>query len=211
MGITINPVLVTNAAGSFIQQTRGGVQGTLDDDPVKRFAIVSGIVAGSVTGPIWGGMGITETNSSGITAVGPGAGAGSAFELGPSITLATAETNLTGFTVNNQAHAMVTTPQSPVPQAASYMAVNFVRLGSGARLWVQCSAAVAGAFEGVAVNTPAYWDYTNQVLLSAAGGTAIAVKVIKVDVGNSKVVNAAAAASGVLTWNNSGSAALIEI
>src|ERR1700683_5462625 len=128
-GININPVLVTNAAGGFSVQSTGYVQGVLLDDPVTRYKLNSGIVA-SGSGPFWGGMGITESLTT------PGT---EADEIGAVLALATSQANLTGFTVFNQAAAMIQTPQSPAPLAAATMAINFVRLGSGAHIAVAAS------------------------------------------------------------------------
>jgi hypothetical protein len=120
-----------------------------------------------------------------------------------------------GFTVWNQAHAVVLNPSvtSAVPQAGAGNgtnpggAINFFLLGSNAQIWVQCSSGVATALKAGAYNQAVYWDYTNQVLLATAGGTAIAVEVVDlVTNGNAQVV-----ASGGNSWNYSGYAALIKI
>jgi hypothetical protein len=72
---------------------------------------------------------------------------------------------------------------------------------------VQCSSAVAGALKAGAYNQSVYWDYTNQVLLSTAGGAAIPVEVVDLSTnGNAMVV-----ASGGASWNYAGYAALIKI
>jgi hypothetical protein len=201
-GITINPALVTNAPNTFYSTSTGGVQGTIADNPVSLVGYLkSGIVSPSATVPMWGGEGVTISLPTSGT---------EANEIDYVLTLATSETNLLGFTCYNQATAMIQSPQSPVPLAPSSGAINFFELGSGARIWVQCTSTIATALEGGAINQAVYWDYTNQVLLNAPGGTAIAVKVVGVNVGNSQVVTYASG-TGFATWNYSGSAALIEI
>jgi hypothetical protein len=204
-GITINPVLVTNAAGTFYTSSTGYVQGVLLDDPVTRFKLNSGIVSSSATAPMWGGEGITES----LTTAGT-----EADEIGSVLLLATSEANLTGFTVFNQATAMVQSPQSPCPLAAQTMGINFVRLGSGARIVVACSAATAAALAGQPINTAVYWDYTNQVLLASPGGTALPnVKLVDVNIGGSQVVSYSSG-TGFATWVRSGTTAntvVIEI
>lgn len=200
-GITINPALVTNALGSFYASSEGYVAGTALYDPANRFELNQGIVGTGVTTPMWGGNGITESIALPTS---------SALALGSVLTLATSQANLTGFTVFDQATAMIQSAQSPVPLAAAGMAMNYYRLGSGMRIAVPCSNAVATAFEGGAVNVALYWDYTNQVLLNAPGGTAIAVKVVDVNVGNSKIV-AYNSGTGFATWTNNGSTAVILI
>jgi hypothetical protein len=201
--ITINPVQTTNAAGSFYASSTGYVQGVLLDDPVTRFKLNQGIVGLAVTTPMWGGEGITESLWT------PGA-TGESDAIGSVLTLATAQANLTGFTVFNQATAMVQSPQSPAPLAAAGMGVDFVRFGSGARIAVAISNANALALEGGAINVALYWDYTNQVLLTSPGGTAIAAKLVDVNVGNSQIVSYNSG-TGFATWNRTGSTAVIEI
>jgi hypothetical protein len=200
-GLTINPALVTNALGSFSVTSEGYVQGVQLDDPAVRFALASGIVSPAASGPMWGGMGITDSLWT------PGTESDS---IGSVLTLASSQSNLTGFTVFNQANAMIQSPQSPVPLAPLTGAINFFRFGSGARIAVQCSSTVATALEGSASNVALYWDYTNQVLLNAPGGTAIAAKLIDVNVGNSMVVSYASG-TGFATWNRGGSTAIIQI
>lgn len=206
MSLTYNPAKVTNANNTFYSTSSGAIQGFFQDDPAIRFQLRSGLVAPAQTGALWGGMGVSVNLPN------------SAVEA-PSfkgvLTLATSQANLMGFTVWNQAHAVVLNPsaQDPVPQAGGGDgtnpggAINFFLLGSNAQIWVQCSSTVASALKTGAYNQAVYWDYTNQVLLNAPGGTAIAVQVVDlVTNGNAMVV-----ASGGSSWNYSGYAALIKI
>lgn len=208
-GITINPALVSNAAGKFSLTTDGYVQGTAQNDPAVRNWLAQGLVAVAQTTPLWGGMAITDSLANPAVV---------SQAIGTTLALATAQSNITGFTVFDQATAMVQSPQSPVPLAPAGDNVskpggfiNYYRLGSGARIVVACSAAVAAALESGATNQALYWDYTNQVLLNAPGGTALAnVKVLDVNVGNSKIV-VYNSGTGFATWNESGSSAVIQI
>lgn len=206
MSLTYNPAQVTNANNTFYSTSDGGVQGFFQDDPAIRFQLRSGIVAPAQQTALWGGMGVS------VNLPTAGVEAGS---LKAALTLATSEANLMGFTVWNQSLATVLNPSvsDPVPQAGAGNgtnpggAINFFLLGSNAQIWVQCSSAVAGALKGGAYNQAVYWDYTNQVLLNAPGGTAIPVDVVDVSTnGNAMVV-----ASGGASWNYSGYAALIKI
>jgi hypothetical protein len=205
MSLTYNPAAVTNALGTFYATSDGAVQGFYQDDPAIRFQLRSGLVAPTAAA-MWGGEGISVS--------GPSAGI-EAQSFKAILSLATSQANLMGFTVFNQAHAMVLNPSvsTPVPLAAAGAspnpggAINFFLLGSNAQIWVQCAAAVAAAYKGGAYNLATYWDYTNQVLLSAPGGTAIGVEVVDVMTnGNSAVV-----AAGGNSWNYAGYAALIKI
>lgn len=201
-GITVNPALMTNAAGSFAITSEGYVQGFALDDPSVRNQLAAGIVSPSASSPMWGGEAITEslptagTESDSVTSV---------------LTLATAETNITGFTVFNQSAAMYQSAQSPCPLAPAGGGLNFYRLGSGARIPVACSSAVAAALAGVAVNTAVYWDYTNQVLLNAPGGTALPVLLVGVVTSANAQVVTYNSGTGFATWNRSGYVAIIKI
>ncbi len=198
--ISILPSQQTNALGSFFVTSKGYVQGTMLDDPVARFAIAQGIVSPSATSPMWGGIGITDLTPN------PGT---EADAIGSVLTLATAVANLTGFTVFNQATAMIQSAQSQAPLAPAGGAINFFRFGSGARIAVACSSAVATTLENSASNTPVYWDYTNQVLLTSGTGV-LPVKVLAVNAGNSRTVSYSSV-TGFASWANNGSTVIIQL
>jgi hypothetical protein len=206
MSLTYNPAQVTVASNTFYDTSNGAIQGFFQDDPAIRFQLRSGLVAAAQTTPLWGGMGISvNLPNKAVEAL--------SFKAG--LSLATSEANLMGFTVWNQSLATILNPSvsNPIPQAGGGTgtnpggAINFFLLGSQAQIWVQCSSTVAGALAAGAYNQAVYWDYTNQVLLNAPGGTAIPVEVVDlVTNGNAQVV-----ASGGSSWNYSGYAALIKI
>ena len=162
-------VKTTNAANTFTVTSNGGMQGTFMADPAARFALAGGLVSQTATRPMWGGMGITEDIP---YPFGTSGGPYPAAPLGGNIVEATATTNLTGFTVFDQAWNMVNSPVSTVPLAGSGMSVNFFRLGSGARLWVACDPGLA-SLEGGAINQNVSWDFNDQMLQEyvASGGT----------------------------------------
>lgn len=197
-GITINPAQQTNALGLFSATTEGYVAGVVLDDPVARYEIASGIVDPGAAAPMYAGMGITDL----LTQAGT-----EASVLGNRLTLATAEANLTGFTVANQSTAMIQTPQSPVPQAPQGGAINFVRFGSGARIALPIDSATATALLGSASNVALYWDFANQKVLNA-GATPMPVKLLDIQIGNSKIVTPN---GGSPIWNNAGSCVLVQI
>lgn len=201
-GVNINPALMTNAAGGFLASSEGYVQGIALDDPATRNELCAGILVPTAANPIWGACGITESL--------PTAGT-EADSVSSILALATAQANLTGFTVFNQSAAMIQSAQSPAPLAPAGGAINFYRLGSGARIPVACSQAVAAAIAAGAINQALYWDYANQLLLNAPGGTAIGVKVVGVDaLGRSQVVTYNGG-TGLATWNRAGYTAIIQI
>src|SRR5208282_2657547 len=160
--ISFNPFLTTNATGSFNITDDGFIQGTALDAPAVRYQLSGGILANSETLPMWGGVGIS-------TAV-PGVSGQPAASLGPQITRATnistvgAASSLTGFSVFDQDHAMLTTPQSPVPLVGSYGAVHFYRLGSRARIAVAIDPALV-SLEGGIETAQVSWDFTLQRLI----------------------------------------------
>lgn len=158
--ISFNPLLTTNALGSFSTQSDGYVQGVALDDPAVRFALAGGVLAIAETLPMWGGVAISESiPTGGDTAT------------GSSIARASAIANLTGFSVFNQAHNWVTSPQSECPSASGGMMVPFYRLGSGARIAVAVDPSLV-SLDGGLINAQVSWDFDNQRLQAYDAATA---------------------------------------
>ncbi|MCS6004628.1 hypothetical protein LNO01_10805 [Klebsiella pneumoniae subsp. pneumoniae] len=154
----LNPMATTNAAGSFGVQSDGFIQGVALDDPANRFNLASGTVAATETKPLWGGLPVAELL--------PGV---NSSPRGSTIRRAVSLAELEGFTVFNQAHNGLTTPQSPVPLYASGMSVSFYRLGSNMRVPLKASAqVVALGTAGASVKTPLAWDFVNNQVTTAA-------------------------------------------
>jgi hypothetical protein len=120
-----------------------------------RNALAGGTLSNDETLPIWGGVGISER-----TAV-LGNALGGTLVRAPSLVGASA---LTGFTVFDQDHSMINTPQSEVPLAASGMGVNFYRLGSGARIAVAIDPALVD-MDGNIITQQVSWDFALQRLI----------------------------------------------
>lgn len=156
--LSLNPMATTNAAGSFGVQSDGFIQGVALDDPANRFNLASGTVATTETKPLWGGLPVAELL--------PGV---NSSPRGSTIRRAVSLAELEGFTVFNQAHNGLTTPQSPVPLYASGMSVSFYRLGSNMRVPLKASAqVVALGTAGASVKTPLAWDFVNNQVTTAA-------------------------------------------
>lgn len=155
-GFSFNPFVTTNASGLFTKETTGYVQGVMSDDPAIRFTLAGGILASTETLPMWGGVAISES----IPSTGDDRAA-----LGGSIVRSTLTANITGFSVSNQAHNWVSSPQSEVPTAAAGMGVPFARLGSGARVAVQLDVALANALASGLITQQVSWDLTAQKLI----------------------------------------------
>lgn len=156
--LSLNPMATTNAAGSFGVQSDGFIQGVALDDPANRFNLASGTVAATETKPLWGGLPVAELL--------PGV---NSSPRGSTIRRAVSLAELEGFSVFNQAHNGLTTPQSPVPLYASGMSVSFYRLGSNMRVPLKASAqVVALGTAGASVKTPLAWDFVNNQVTTAA-------------------------------------------
>lgn len=196
--ISINPSLTTNAAGSFNIQSLGFIQGMALDDPSVRNELAGGYLDAAETLPMWGGVGIEEL----VADVGQ--------SRGPSIKRAATNVLLTGFSVFNQNHAAISSPQSPVPLTPSGMLVNFYRFGTGARIPLKIDPALV-SLEGGIITQQVSWDFANQMIIAYDGGVgALDVRVLEVAVGNSMTV-AFDAGTGFATWVNNGTVAIVVI
>lgn len=198
--ISFNPALTTAPQNTFLTSTQGYYQGDFVDDPSTRMELAAGVLASTVSQPIWGGMAITEA----VSAVGEGA-------LGTTLSLATSAGNLTGFTVFTQAYNAIITPGNTVPTSVAGMTTNFFRLGCGARIKVQVQPALVSSLEGGNINQALYWDPALQQLTASGTSGAITlsgIKVLSVNQ-NSKVVNYNSG-TGAVTWAT-GPVAVIQI
>lgn len=153
--VSFNPVLTTNALGSFSTQSDGFVQGVMMDDPASRFYIDGAPLASTETLPMWGGVAIFNN-------VAPTTPTGTA--LGNVLGRATSASQITGFSIINQATAWVTSPQSEAPSAGTGMTVPFVKIGSNARVAVQCSSALTSLAGGL-ITQQVSWDFGSQQLI----------------------------------------------
>jgi hypothetical protein len=177
--IQINPSLTSNALGSFTIDTTGYIQGCALDSPNARYNLAGGVLATTETTPMWGGTAIYEA----IAAVSPYNTPTLGNVVGKATSVVTSgATVLAGWSVFDQDYAAINTPQSPVPLLASGMSVHYYRLGSGARIAVQCDADLVslqtqstGLEQNYAnIGGPAlYWDSVNQFLSGTPGGQTV--------------------------------------
>lgn len=161
--ININPILTTNVPGSFSSVSGGLVQGMAYDDPAIRYALAGGVVDPTETLPMWGGIAIFEkvpSNSSGLLG----------GNIGRATSIASTKA-VTGFSVFNQGHAGLTTPQSPVPVYLPSMSANFYRLGSGQRIAVAADPSLV-SLDGGLINQQVSWDFVTQRLQPYDAATA---------------------------------------
>lgn len=200
--IALNPALSTNFEGSFAVQTTGYTQGAYMDDPAQRFNLRGGYLASTETIPMWGGVAITASVPSPASV---------ANALGASITRASGNTTINGFSVFNQGGNLLVTAQSRAPAGGSNAGINYILFGSNLRLAVQCNPTLAAALEGGSYNQQVSWDFVNQELITYASGIgALNVRVLDVNIGNSAII-VYNSGTGFVNWNRSGSCALILI
>lgn len=174
--VSINPIVTTNGFGAFTTQNDGDVQGTFMDDPAVRFALRGGILATTETLPMWGGVAVSElVPTPSVTT----ADASLGTILGRATTFAVGNVTgaLTGFSVFNQAHNMILTPQSPVPLAGSGQSVHYFRIGSGARIAVACDPSLV-SLDGGLTSQNVGWDFNSQRLVNyvtTTSGTGVTI------------------------------------
>ena len=198
--VNFDPMKTLSGSNSFQLESQGYIQGAIMDDPVARMWLLPGVVASTVTQPVWGGIPITENVASLASSV--------LQTAANPLVIPTTVAEITGFTVFNRAHNMLITPGNPVPQSTVGMSVAYFRLGSNMRVPVQIDAATATALENGAINQQLTWDFTTNTLIPYASGTALPVKVLHLNA-NSKIVNYDSG-TGALTWTY-GYCALIQL
>ena len=167
--ISFNPYIQTNFSGSFNSSSNGLVQGTAYPDPATRFALGGGILASTETLPIWGGVGVALTVPvPGVTDIEYTASPAASGDLGLLVSRATTLTSgtggLAGFTVFDQAHSWIVTPQSPVPTGAVGNFVPYFLLGSNQRIAVAIDPVLA-SLENGPITGPVSWDFALQRLV----------------------------------------------
>jgi hypothetical protein len=202
--IAFNPYIQTSAPGMFTIESDGFIVGTAMPDPAARFALSGGWLAASETLPMFGGVGISESIPT-ERSTAPATPTRPDIALGSVIARATAEANLTGFSVFDQNYAAVNTPQSPVPQIGNGGLVNFYRLGSGIRVALAIDPTLV-TLEGGLVTQQVTWDFVNQKIIAFATN-ALPVKILSIK-SSGCMVPVYNAGTGFTTWNYNGAAAL---
>lgn len=204
--MNFNPFPITNAQGSFSVQSQGYIQGDVLADPATRFAIAAGIVDSAETLPMWGGVAIYEKT--------PPAQPSGGFD---GSTIARAYNDgmggsfLSGFSTFNGSFAAPTSPQSPVPLQSAGFSFNFVRLGSGNRVVVACSADVI-ALAGSANPQQFSWDVDAQQLIPVSiAPDALSFKATLISINTNSMTVDYNPTTGFATWNNTSNAAVILI
>lgn len=167
--VTFQPYVQTSGNnGLFNTSSTGLRQGTAYGDPSTRFALTAGLLATTETLPMWGGVGIyADIPGSPTNALtGPRVALGAI--VGRAVSLTDTAKPLLGFSVFDEAYAMITSPQSPVPLAGSGMQVNYYLFGSRARIALACDPILID-LRGDPLNQAVSWDFTNQMLVPFIG------------------------------------------
>lgn len=175
--LPFNPQITYSPANSIILTTEGYIQGSYLDDPTTINQLAVGELAQTVNKPVWGAMALTET-----VPVADGNQAGNILGV------ATGNANLTAFSVFNQASNMILTPDSTVQQAVAGNTISYFRVGSNARITVQCDEGLVASLDGNPTSQLVSWDYTRQKLIAYNSSIgALPVQVLSVST-NSLVV-----------------------
>lgn len=207
--MAFSPYVTTNAKGTFGVSSFGYISGTLVDNAPDLFRIAGGVLDAGETLPMWGGIAISEEIPSA-----PGTPSVPGPELGGNIIRATANTvtnaagSITGWCVFNQAHNYYNYPQSPVPRIAAGGTLNFVRLGSGARLVLPIDPALV-SLDGSIITSQVTWDLTAQQIVAFATN-ALPIKILQV-LAKGNMVPTYNSGTDVLDWNRDGSVAIVIV
>jgi hypothetical protein len=151
-GVILNPIQTTNAAGSFFVSSDGAIQGSVFTQPDTRYKITQGTIGATA---LYAGMAIQENIPAAVTLGGTG------LRL---LNLAVSVATYTGFTVADQSHALITTPQSQVPVGSPGQNINFVRKGSQVEMIVACSPTLVD-LDGASIAQQVSWDFYGQQLV----------------------------------------------
>ena len=188
----------TVANNTFLLNTDGFIVGTLYGKFPDRYAIEGGVVASTQATPLYGGLPLTLA----VTAPTIQGSSG----LGERATLATAQTNIDGWSVFDQGAAGIISGFSNVPLYYANTSINFVRSGF---LVLPVNPAAVNTIAGGASNQNIFWNFTNNYV-DVTGTGALGLQIIALST-NSKTVTYAAGPPITANWNGSGSAIVVKL
>jgi hypothetical protein len=188
----------TVANNSFLLNTDGFIVGTLYGKFPDRYSIEGGVVASTQATPLYGGLPLTLA----VTAPTIQGSSG----LGERATLATAQTNIDGWSVFDQGAAGIISGFSNVPLYYANTSINFVRSGF---LVLPVNPAAVNTIAGGASNQAIFWNFT-QNYVDITGTGALGYQIIALST-NSKTVTYAAGPPITANWNGSGSVIVVKI
>ena len=191
----------TVASSSFLLVSDGFVQGTIVGKFPDRYALEGGVVAPTVTTPLYGGLPLS------LAVTAPSAMGSSG--LGQAAKLATAETNIDGWCLFDQASAGVITAFSSVPLYYANMSVNFVRTGSNAWIVLPVNPSAVNTIAGGASNQTLYWNFA-QNYVDITGTGPLPVQIVNLSI-TSKTVTYAAGPPITANWAAGGSVIVVQV
>jgi len=208
--VSLDPLATTSAGNLALTHTDGLIQGQAIENPYTSAALNAGVVYASETYPLYAGLPI----SLGIDVNGKG-------PLVKKSVVGDVAAGIMGFTTSHRAGAMgFKTPSSPVPLYPQGGSVNFYPIGSKAWLVVQIDNTLAATLDGSDfITTPVMWDFTNDKLVAWTNGVdaanlqLTAIRVVSVAVAGTKnnLAIAYATGTGLATWDDTKSLAIIEV
>jgi hypothetical protein len=165
-----NPYQTSAKLGSFKAYSDGVMQGLADADPAVQNWLNMGHLDPLATAPVWGGIPISEQVF-----------AGNQSSNKSKLTLASVNTAITGFAVFDQGHHGVITPgPNNVPLFYPGMDFPYYRLGSRARIPVQCSSSLINLV-GSGINPAGVtWNYATVELVATTAGATVPVTAVAV-------------------------------
>ncbi|GAB7412105.1 MULTISPECIES: hypothetical protein [Enterobacter] len=178
--------------GMFNVESRGLVQGDAQDDPAIRLQLSSGTWSGA--DPVWAGVGAMECIATDAANI-----------AGSNMKPATAAV-CNAFIVSNQAYHGIITAGNNVPLYVGNGSVHYYRVGSGARIPLPVSAAVAALATGDdAVGADGFvWDLTNNVIdvysSATSGNPKLDIKLLMVSQKGNLTVKKNT--DGTVVWEN---------
>jgi hypothetical protein len=213
--LNINPIITTNASGTFSVTLDGLIQGFAMDDPAARNWLTGGILAATETQPMFGGIPITENFPAANNTMRRELQAVVTRAVAPGAAGATPQ-GMTGISVFNQNWAAINTPQSPVPGIQPGMSVHLYRFGTNARIVMEMDPAMILPGTPFLPLGPLFWNVANQwVTATGPAGAGILqfpnrVQIVDYNIGNSMVIEYNAA-TGFATWTRNGDAVVLQI
>ncbi len=154
--VSFNPAMTNTIASSFAADSRGFVQGAMQDDPSVRQLLKGGPLASTETVPMWAGVAIGTY----LPPVGQG-------HLGSVVKRAVLNSGITGFSVANMQGNAIMLPGGTVPLLYSGQKISFFDFGSNARIPLQIDPALVNQ-DGSITTTAFSWDFTEQRLTLAS-------------------------------------------
>jgi hypothetical protein len=195
----------TTASSAFLLNSDGYVVGTYLATPATRYQLDGGVVASTQATPLYGGNPLTIT----VTAPSHNVSSG----LGNAATLATSAATLDAWCLFDQASAGIITPFSAVPLYYANQSLNYVLVGSGARVVLPLNPSALNTIANGQSNQAIYWNATaGYVDIVGAGSFATPLGYQIIDIAqNSKTVSYSAGPPITANWVANGYVIVVRV